>query len=122
MTITDIARVAHEANRAYCLSLGDASQPAWDDAPDWQRSSAENGVRFTAENPDAGPEASHESWLAQKRDEGWAYGDVKDPDAKTHPCFRPYEELPLEQRTKDALFQAVVKTLLPQLEATTAAT
>ena len=27
------ARAAHEANRAYCLALGDTSQPSWDDAP-----------------------------------------------------------------------------------------
>ncbi len=27
------ARSAHEANRAYCIALGDLSQPAWDDAP-----------------------------------------------------------------------------------------
>jgi hypothetical protein len=25
------ARAAHEANRAYCLALGDTSQPAWDE-------------------------------------------------------------------------------------------
>src|SRR5438105_262770 len=33
------ARAAHEVNRAYCLALGDASQVAWEDAPEWQRSS-----------------------------------------------------------------------------------
>lgn len=38
------ARAAHEANRAYCLALGDTSQPAWDDAPEWQRTSAMKGV------------------------------------------------------------------------------
>ena len=31
-------------NRAYCLALGDTSQPAWDEAPDWQQSSARSGV------------------------------------------------------------------------------
>jgi len=38
------ARAAHEANRAYCLAIGDVSQTSWDDAPEWQRSSARNGV------------------------------------------------------------------------------
>jgi hypothetical protein len=38
--IDQVARVCHEANRAYCQTLGDNSQPAWDDAPEWQKDSA----------------------------------------------------------------------------------
>lgn len=34
--VEQIARMAHEANRAYCQALGDDSQPAWEDAPEWQ--------------------------------------------------------------------------------------
>ena len=62
-------------------------------------------------NPDATPEQSHESWLEQKIADGWVYGAVKDPDAKTHPCCVPYEELPVEQKAKDYLFRAVVHAL-----------
>lgn len=108
----EIARVCHEVNRAYCAAIGDASQPAWDDAPDWQRDSALAGVNHTIDNPDAKPEDSHNSWLAQKRADGWAYGEVKDADKKEHPCFVPYDELPAEQKTKDFLFQAVVRALI----------
>ena len=107
--IERIAKTCHEVNRLYCLSLGDNSQPTWDMAPDWQRSSARSGVIFHMTNRDAGPAASHESWLEQKRKEGWSYGPVKDVVAKTHPCFLPYDELPIEQRLKDSLFIAVVK-------------
>lgn len=106
-----IARAAHELNRAYCQSISDDSQPTWDDAPEWQRASAIAGVRFHLANPDATPAASHEAWLAVKRAEGWTYGPVKDPAAKTHPCFRPYEELPQEQRSKDFIFRAAVHAL-----------
>lgn len=66
MTPEQIARVAHEANRAYCQALGDNSQPAWEDAPQWQRDSAMLGVKLHTENPNAGAQASHESWMAQK--------------------------------------------------------
>lgn len=110
MDSTQIARMCHEVNRAYCAALGDYSQPAWEDAPDWQRASAIAGVTFTLANPDAPPSASHESWLAEKRESGWKYGPVKDPDAKEHPCFVPYDDLPPEQRAKDYLFQAVVRS------------
>ena len=35
--IVQIAMVAHETNRAYCESIGDNSQPKWEDAPEWQK-------------------------------------------------------------------------------------
>ena len=50
MDVQSIASVCHEANRAYCQSIGDNSQPDWDSAPDWQKQSVENGVRFHLEN------------------------------------------------------------------------
>lgn len=106
-----IARVTHEVNRAYCQAIGDDSQPAWEDAPEWQQKSAVAGVVFHLENPDATPENSHESWLAEKARDGWTYGPEKNPEAKEHPCFRPYNELPVEQRAKDYLFRAVVHLL-----------
>ena len=117
-----IAAVAHEINRAYCAALGDDSQPEWDDAPDWQKDSAVGGVEFHLANPDAGPEASHESWLAQKEADGWTYGEEKDPEAKTHPCFVPFTELPPEQQAKDFLFRQTVHSLaerLPKAESAT---
>lgn len=114
MDILSIARVCHEANRAYCLSIGDTSQLAWAEAPDWQKQSAENGVRFHLENPSALPSHSHDEWLKEKAAAGWKYGPVKDPEKKEHPCFVPYEQLPEEQKLKDTLFIAVVRALSGQ--------
>lgn len=111
MKVLVIARVAHEINRAYCASLGDTSQPAWEDAPEWQQKSAIAGVEMHLANPDATPEQSHESWLAQKVADGWVYGEVKDAEKKEHPCCRPYDELPPEQKSKDYLFRSVVHML-----------
>lgn len=108
------AAIAHEVNRAYCRALGDNSQMSWDDSPTWQKKSAITGVRFTSQHPDAPPSASHESWLAEKRADGWGYGPVKDTVAKLHPCFVPYDELPPEQRAKDYIFQAVVRSVVAQ--------
>lgn len=102
------ARAAHEINRAFCKSIGDSSQPSWEDAPDWQKKSAITGVEFHIENPDATPESSHASWLKEKVDNGWVYGPVKDAEKKTHHCIVPYNELSQENRSKDYLFKAVV--------------
>lgn len=106
-----IALVAHEVNRAYCASLGDESQKPWADADDWQKQSALKGVEMHLANPDATPEQSHEAWLADKVAQGWTYGEIKDVDAKKHPCILPYAELPQEQRSKDFLFRAVVHAM-----------
>jgi hypothetical protein len=110
--IEDIARVCHETNRAYCETLDDHSQTSWESAPAWQKESAINGVRFHVQNPDAPASASHDNWFDQKRNDGWVYGPVKDPVAKTHPCMVPYSKLPLEQRIKDHLFKGVVHAML----------
>lgn len=112
--IEDVARICHEANRIYCQTIGDNSQDVWWDAPQWQRDSAINGVRFKVDKPDSSPEESHENWLKVKEADGWKYGEVKDADLKTHPCFRPYGELPVEQRVKDSLFQNIVTAFMSE--------
>lgn len=106
------ARVCHEVNRAYCGALGDNSQPSWDDAPEWQRESATQGVLGIVSGDVAQPSDAHESWLKHKDAEGWRYGDRKDADARTHPCMVPYAELPPEQQVKDALFFAAARAVL----------
>lgn len=108
-----IAKVCHEANRAYCQTIGDNSQPTWENAPDWQRSSAINGVEFHLANPDAGDSASHDNWAMEKFADGWVYGEKKDPEAKTHHCLVPFDELPPEQQAKDRLFRAIVHAMYP---------
>lgn len=115
MDIVDIARVTHEANRAVQIITGDpAPSPPWDEAPDWQQASAIDGVGNALRG--ATPEQSHENWLEEKRRTGWSYGEVKDAEAKTHPCFVPYAELPPEQRVKDDVFTSIVRALSPLLE------
>lgn len=117
MTIEQVAQVAHEINKAYCESIGDNSQNNWENSPEWQRNSAINGVKFHLSNPNSKPSDSHESWLKQKEEEGWKYGEVKNPEKKEHPCFVPYEQLPVEQRSKDYLFKQVVESLKPYINA-----
>jgi len=112
MDDAQIARVAHEINRAYCQALGDNSQQPWETAPDWTRLSAINGVAFHRANPDASPSHSHEQWLAEKVAAGWSWGPVKDPEKKEHPCCVAYGDLPVDQKAKDYLFRATVHALI----------
>lgn len=115
MTVMEVAKIAHEANRAYCQILGDHSQKPWDEAPDWQRHSAVDGVMFVLNTPTATVSASHENWLATKKKEGWRYGPVKDEERKEHPSFLPYDQLPLKQQLKNHLFRCIVLVYKPFL-------
>jgi len=105
--IDKIAKICHEVNRAYSQALGDFSHLPWNEAPSWQRESVRMGVDLHLMG-DFGPEASHISWAKQKLQEGWQYGEVKDPVARTHPCLKAFNELPVEQQAKDFIFRAVV--------------
>lgn len=111
MTTEEIAQVTHEANRAYCETIGDYSQPEWRRAPQWQKDSAVDSVRYHLSHPDASPSHSHDCWLAEKKAAGWKYGPVKDASKKEHFCMVPFNELPFKQQAKDYLFAAVVNGL-----------
>lgn len=106
-----IAQVCHEANRAFCAAIGDNSQLAWHEAPEWQRQATISGVRFHLANPSASDAATHEKWLLDKQKDGWRYGPVKDPDKKEHPSYVPFDRLPPDEQAKDRLFRAVVHAL-----------
>jgi hypothetical protein len=111
MEAIEIARVAHEINRAYCLAMGDTGQPMWKHAPEWQRESAVSGVLFHLANPDATPEQTHAAWLAEKRAAGWKWGPLKDAEKKEHPSCVEYADLDQQTRAKDYIFGAVVRAL-----------
>lgn len=113
MRTEDIARVCHEANRAYCCVLGEY-QPAWDDAPKYMRDSTISGVLFNLNHPGVSARDAHEEWMRYMKLNGWKYGEEKKSEIKEHPCLVPYEDLPEEQRKKDAIFIAVIHALEPQ--------
>ena len=113
LTIGEVARVCHEANRALQVIQADPANsvnPAWDDLDSETRASAVHGVVGVLDGQT--PEQSHENWSAFKRERGWVYGPTKDEQAKTHPLLVPYADLDDAAKIKDALFVAIVKTLV----------
>jgi len=117
MDINKTAQVAHEVNRAWCNANGDNSQPSWENAPYWQKQSAIEGVKFHLNNPNAKNSASHDNWMKQKINDGWVYGEIKDPKANppTHPCIVPFENLLLVDQIKDSLFRSTIHAINPTL-------
>lgn len=120
-TIDDVAMLCHEINRAWCIFCGDNSQPSWQEAPDWQKSSCIDGITYHLSNPTTTPRDSHMNWLKTKQAEGWKWGMIKAPERKEHPCFCSFDSLPWYQQVKDKLFFSIVKAVQPymgQMEAT----
>lgn len=122
LTAEDIARIIHNANRDLQIVQGDpVPSPLWDDddVPEYQRRRSIEQVQKVLADPGITPERNHEMWCDEMRADGFVYGEVKDPGAKTHPTLLPWAELPAEQRLKDRLFIAVVRALAPRREETT---
>jgi hypothetical protein len=114
-TIEAIARVAHEVNKAYCEAIGDYSQLAWPHTSAELDAGAGAGVELHLNNPNMGPSASHDAWMAHKLANGWTYGPVKDETKKEHPCLVPFSDLPKEQQIKDFIFRGVVHAIAREM-------
>lgn len=110
--IDSAARMAHEVNRAYCASMGDASQVPWAQAPEWQRDSSRAGVVAIVEGRIQNPGDAHRLWCEHKEADGWTHGPVKDAERKQHPCLVPFTALPASEQIKDHLFVATVRESL----------
>ena len=110
-----IARVMHEAVRAFQAGIGQSAAPPWNKAPKWMQKASRDGVLFRLLNPEAGPSAQHDQWMQSKLEDGWRYGKEKDGVKKTHPLLVPYEELSQEERQKDALVAAIIDSLICEL-------
>jgi len=112
--IIGIAKVCHEANKAYCEGLGDFTQRPWEQAPTWQQDSVIDGVMFYLQAPRQVHEL-HENRMKLKEADGWKLGPIKDAEKKEHPCMVPFGELPIQQQLKDGLFLSIVVSLSPML-------
>ncbi len=108
MEAEQIAKIVHEANKAYCEALGDTSQEPWPNAPQEIQDSAIEGVIYRTNNPDVTDEEIHDNWCKYKKAEGWVYGKDKNAFRKTHHCLVDYDKLPEEQKLKDKLFSSIV--------------
>ena len=110
--ILNIARVCHEAHRAWCAANGDHEHKAWEEAEPYQRDTTIWGIELLLQYPAISDEEHHDNWWRDKHEAGWKYGPVRDPIAKTHPGMVPYSEMESYQRKKKPLFRAIVMALL----------
>lgn len=109
-TLVDkIANVVHEAYRAWAEVNGDAAEPSWEDADARQQAAARDGVKLTLAGRN--PEQVHEAWRQHKLAAGWSVGDVKDPEAKTDPALKPFNQLTSMQKRVPNMIAAITRAL-----------
>lgn len=119
ISIEQLARVVHEANRAYQEVLGQPVDPSWPDA-DWRRQSTiESVLDILRGNTDF--KVQHERWMAERIAAGWTHGAVKDAEAKTNPLLLPWEQLPETEKAKNNLRLSIVQSLAHLVEKTATA-
>jgi hypothetical protein len=53
------------------------------------------------------PEFLHAAWVDAYVKMGWVWGEIYDPEAKTHPDMVPYASLGQLEQDKDAVFVAL---------------
>jgi len=112
ISVEEIAKVCHEANRALTACVGDVPvQSPWELVSEDMRKSCIRGVEFALANPNAPASAQHEAWVADRLANGWTLGPERSDLLKTHPMLIPYEQMPEHVQKKDALFKAIVNAL-----------
>jgi len=112
--IDALSELCHEVNRAYCEAHGDLTHKPWADTDTELRVSVAKGVTSLLTS-DLTPEQLHSLWAEERTRQGWKYGAFKDVENKLHPNLVPYDQLPGEQKVKDYLFRAVVRTIQRQV-------
>lgn len=112
LSVEKIAEVCHEANRALQLVLCESASAHWPECSKEMQSSVRTGVTAYLANPNITPEDLHEKWCLHKWERGWQRGETKSEANKTHPNLVSYDQLPREQRLKDALFRNVIAALV----------
>jgi len=111
ITVNDIARICHEALRAYNKAIGDPDDDPWETAPAKLKESRVKGVENVLDNANYSPKDQHEAWREGKVADGWKYGVVKDRERKMHHCLLPWSDLPVHQKKKGDLFVGIIRSL-----------
>lgn len=109
--VTQIAQIAHAADRVYTATLGEEAPAIWTKLTEAEQNAIIAKVNFQLDNPLYADSGIHNQWVAEREQQGWTFGKTYDPDTKTDPKIKSFHLLPVELQTKDRLFVAIVKAV-----------
>lgn len=99
----------YEAARLHAAATGSRVVPEpWPERDDAFRAQFADVVGMMC-GPDrkSDPAELHQDWVETYQAMGWRHGPVRDVGSKTHPDMVPFDDLPLREQEKDAVFVAL---------------
>lgn len=105
--IEGIAKTCHQANKAFCESMGDNSFTDWEDSEDWVKALTIFQVRNIIANPLEPHYGSHDAYVDKVPEITWENA----PEGFNKKLSR-YEEWSIEDKTKSKMFKAIVEAIL----------
>lgn len=106
---------AHESLVAYTTGTGGTSPRPWLEKTPEEKFYVALIVADIAYERSVTPADIHDRWMNTMLQEGWTYGLYKDEMSKTHPCLRPFDQLPPIEQKKDEIFLSTIKHMLEPL-------
>jgi hypothetical protein len=104
-----VAKMAYEAMRTFCNSLGE-KKPAFEDITPEVRAGLMAQVKFLSAVPLATADQLHDEWRRIKVAQGWMYDEERDDKKKTHPLMQSFSRLTQRQRMKSYILLAMFTT------------
>lgn len=103
-TLVDIAQECHNKNNELMMMNGEEQNGNWDSLDRHTKFINLKSVIKALENPDLTAKDMHDEWMNNKIADGWKFGDVKDPELKTHPLIIDYDLMKDVDKMKDQIF------------------
>lgn len=107
-----IAKTCHAIHRAYCIENNIKTQPEWNDLDEKHIEVIIDSVRKILSGEIKTKEESHLNFVKYKISQGWKYSKIYSVENKTNPRLTEFNNLTIEQRTKEALFIECVKSFI----------
>lgn len=109
--IEKIAAVCYAAIREWCIQTKQPIDYPWENLSPAYRTHVKIVVaRCFADMTVPSGKVLHQRCMKEGMDGGWTYGEVVDKAKKRHPDILPWEKLSMEQRIKEHIFSAVIKS------------
>jgi hypothetical protein len=86
--------IVYDLLRSFNRTFHNQQIPEFADAEEWEQAAATSSFIYVRDHPELSPPEIHREWLGIMRDQGWEYGEKMDPEARTHPHMRVWEDLP----------------------------
>lgn len=109
-SINHICKLCHDANNELMVANGETPQGAWDTLDDHLKQMTRDSVQVIINDPTITAEDIHNTWMDNKRRDGWVYGTTKDATKKTHPLMIPFDEMNDIDKAKDQSFIDIVNS------------